>query len=103
MQMQRQAQPSLLNRGVRGVIERAGSGISLMGSQRERFGGQFQTQEPSYARPQLDTTLHRPREPKVSILGGKANLFSNQNLMNQGNEIPIKKKTNLMNQRNELF
>jgi len=102
MQMQRQAQPSLAQRGVRGVVDQVKK-ISLMGSQRERLGGQFQTQEPSYARPQLDIDRHRPREPRVSILGGKANLFGNQNLMNQRNEIPIKKKTNLMNQRNELF
>ena len=98
-EMQKQAQPSLLQRGVRGVIERAGSGISLMGSERERFqreGQEVPQQLDSYGRPQLDMDRHRPRNPGLSLLGGKANLFGSQN-----REIPVKR--NIMNQRNELF
>lgn len=81
-------QPGLVQRGVRGVVERAK--LSLMGSERERFqreGKEFPQQLDSYGRPQIDPNLHRPREPKLSLLGGKSNLFSKRNIMNQKNEL----------------
>lgn len=83
MRRQGQMQPSLLRRGVRGVAERAK--LSLMGSGRERF-----TEQPidPYARPQINKDLHRPREPRVSAIGGKTQLFGRgQTIMNQRNEI----------------
>jgi len=90
LQAEQQGQPGLAQRGVRGVIERAK--LSLMGSEQERFQRQGIQQpqimqEPSYGRPQIDPNLHRPREPQVSLLGGKANLFSSKNLINQRNEL----------------
>jgi len=96
--MQRQAQPSLLQRGVRGIIERRPEGISLMGSQREQFqrrGMAPPQQLEPYGRPQIDPTRHQPIEPKVRLFQGNSNLF------NSNRNIPVER--NIMNQRNELF
>lgn len=98
MSMQKQAQPSLIQRGVRGVVDQVGR-ISLMGTEREQF--QRQGREPPqqldpYGRPQIDITRHQPIEPKITLFTSKISPFSkDREIVNDGR--------NIMNQRNELF
>lgn len=87
--MQGQVQPSLAQRGVRGIVNQVGR-ITLMGSEREKFrreGRPLPQQLDSSGRPQINMEQHRPTNPQISLLGGKSNLFSNSNLMNQRNEL----------------